>query len=180
MFDIRTETNLGWWSERFWLPALRSISVERPGPWPQPNPPQFRPTCASGAGAISASFSIRLAAIHGYGLCNNSIDAWIDGKKSNVKGDHLSRILLYYYPDEQAAFVWEAEQKEAILSWWSGCLSIWNGAFKCNLKAAFAAQPHGEPCGQRGLGALPPTSKSLWHPLWIARGPACNNYTLAG
>lgn len=39
---------------------------------------------------------------YAYALWNNVVlQVWIDGKKPNVKGDYLSRILLYYEPDEK-------------------------------------------------------------------------------
>lgn len=39
---------------------------------------------------------------YAYTIWNNVVlHVWIDGKKPNVKGDYLSRILLYYYPDEK-------------------------------------------------------------------------------
>lgn len=39
---------------------------------------------------------------YAYTIWNNVVlHVWIDGKKPNVSGDYLSRILLYYYPDEQ-------------------------------------------------------------------------------
>lgn len=41
---------------------------------------------------------------YAYAIWNNVVlHVWIDEKKPNVKGDYLSRILLYYYPDETVA-----------------------------------------------------------------------------